>query len=119
MGGLLLAEGGVRGRLHTIGGLLRLLPVDNRGREGGLEVVAVEAAVGHGAVEAADGPNADGEGLGLQGAPGIAVAPGLWLQGRSLEADAVRLRLVEPPLLPGPRPLAVLPGSACRGTSSQ
>lgn len=113
--GLLLAEVAVGGRLHPVGGLLHLLSVDDRGREGGLEVVAVEAAVGHGAVEAADGPDADGEGLGLQGAPGIAVAPGLRLQGRSLEADAVRLRLVESPLLPGSHPLAVLPGSACRG----
>lgn len=81
--------------------------------------MAVEAAVGHGSVEAADGPDADGEGLGLQGAPGVGVAPGLGLQGRRLEADALRLGLVEPPLLPGPCPLAVLPGSACRGTLSR
>lgn len=110
MGRLLLAEGGVRGRLHPVGGLLRLLPVDNRGREGGLEVVAVQVAVGHGPVEAANGPDADRERFGLQG------APGLWLQGRGFDADALRLGLVESAFLPGPRPLAVLPSSTCRKT---
>lgn len=70
----------------------------------------VQSAVGHGAVEAADGPDADGEGLGLQGPPHVVVALGLQRQGRR-RAKTVRLGLVEPPPLLPPRPLPVLHNS--------
>lgn len=53
---------------------LRVLFLGGSVGEGHVEEVLVEAAVGHGTVEAADGPDANGEGLGLHGAQGVAVA---------------------------------------------
>lgn len=108
VGGALLAEGGEVSLHHRLDAVHRLhlwLLVDAAVGEGGLQQVVVEAAVGHGAVEAADGPDAHGEGFGLQGAP--RVDEDLWLQRRrrrrrrGRRTETLRLGLVEtPPLLP-------------------
>lgn len=115
----LLAEGGdasVRHRLKAVRRLVHLQLVSGRGGEGRLEEVAVEATVGHGSVEAADGPDADGERLGFQRPPEVVADLGLQLQRGGRRAEALRLRLVEPPPLPRPRPLSVLHHSCCHYT---
>lgn len=72
--GLLLAEGGdaaVRRRRHHLHPVhhLHVLFVDGGAGGRGVEEVRVESAVGHGAVKAADGPDADREGFPLQQPP--------------------------------------------------
>lgn len=49
----------------------------------------VESAVRHGAVETADGPDADREGLGLQRPPDVVVALGLQRQRRRRRAETL------------------------------
>lgn len=72
-----------------------------------LEDVVVESTVGHGAVEAADGSDAGGEGFGLQGTPDVAVAVLLqWLGGGRAETFGFGF-IESPPLLP-PGSLSVL-----------
>lgn len=108
MGRLLLAEGrdvSVHHRLDSVH-LLRLLFAC----EGRLEEVLVESAVCHGSVEAADGPDTDGEGLGLQRPADVAVSFGLQLRRRR-RAETFRFRLVEPPPLLPPRSLSILHNS--------
>lgn len=69
--GLLLAEGGdaaVRHHLHPVHHLHVLFADCGTGGRG-VEEMRVESAVGHGAVKAADGPDADREGFPLQQPP--------------------------------------------------
>lgn len=104
VGGFALAEGADVAAHHHPDALraLHLLLVDSQAADGGLEERLVEVAVGHGAVEAADGPDAHGEGLRLQRPPDGVVARGLQ-RGRGRGAEPLRLRLVEPPPLLRPR----------------
>ena len=99
MSRLLLAErcdAAVRHRLYALH-RLHFLFVGGGAGEGRLEEVLVQTAVGHGAVETADGPDAGGEGLGLQGPTDVGVGLGRQLQRGG--AESLRLRLVEPPPL--------------------
>lgn len=113
VGRLLLAKGGHVALNHRLDAMHRLHPwcVSGGGAEGGLqEVLVVQSAVGHGAVEAANGPDAHGKGFGLQGASDISVS--LTQQrserrrrSRSGRVKTLRLRLVESPPLLGPHSL--------------
>lgn len=104
----LLAESGDVAVHHRLDPVHRLhfLLVNGGVGERRLQDVVVESAVGHGTVEAADRPDADGEGLGLQRPPDVAVALGLQRQRRRTET--LRLRLVEPPPLLPPRSLSII-----------
>lgn len=84
--------------VHRLGFLL----VDAGERR--LEEVLVQPAVGHGAVEAADGPDAHREGLGLERPRDVAVD--LWLQRRR-RTQTLRLGLVEASALLCPRSLSI------------
>lgn len=67
VGGFALAEGADVAVHHHPDALRALhLLLDRQAADGGLEDLLAEVAVGHGAVEAADGPDARGEGLHLQ-----------------------------------------------------
>lgn len=107
--------GGFLGQLYGLDPVhgLHFLFVNGRVGEGRLEEVVVESAVRHGAVETPDGPDANGEGLGLQRPPDVVVALGLQRQRRR-GAETLRLRLVEPPPLLASRSLSILHNS-CRG----
>lgn len=106
-GGLVLAEGGdvaVQHGSDPVRGL-RLLLARGRAGEGGLEQLLVQMAVGHGAVEAADGADPRREGLGLRRPAGVGVELRLqWGRG----AEVFGLGPVKSPPLFGPRPLTVL-----------
>lgn len=118
--GLLLAEScdvavhhrrdPVRLRVEAVVPLLRLWFVSGSVGERRLQEVLVEAAVRHGAVETADGPDANGEGFGFQGPHGVVVALGLQ-RHRRRTAESLGLRLVEAPPFLWPRSLPVLHNS--------
>lgn len=102
-----MAESGdaaVQHRFDPVRGL-HFLSGRNHAGEGGLEELLVQLAVGHGAVEAADGSDPDREGLGLHRPADVAVE--LRLQRRR-GAETFGLRPVEPPSLLRPRSLALL-----------
>lgn len=101
----LLAESG-DGSVHfdAVRGV-HFLSVGNHAGEGRLQQLLVQPAVGHGAVEAADGPDAHREGLGLQRTADVAVEFGLRRRRRT---ETFRLRFVESPSLLWSRSLSVL-----------
>lgn len=106
------AVDGLLGRFRRLDPMhhLHFLFVGSRVGEGRLEEVVVESAVRHGAVETADGPDANGKGFGLQWPPDVVVALGLQRQRRR-RAETLRLRLVEPPPLLPPGSLSILHNS--------
>ena len=108
-GRFLVAESSDVAMQHRLDAMRRLhfLFVNRHVGEGGLEELVVQSAVGHGTVEAADGPDADREGFGLQRPPDVVVALGQQRR-RGRRAETLRLRLVEPSSLLWPRPRSVL-----------
>lgn len=114
MGGSLLAESSdvAMHDCFDAGRGRHLLLADSQVREGGLEELLVEPAVGHGAVEAANGPDANGEGFGLQRPPHITAALELQWRRRQQRAETFRLGLVEPPPLLWSCSLSILNSSS-------
>lgn len=108
----------VRLRIKTVVSHLQFLFVNSSVGEWCLEEVLVESAVRHGTVETADGPDADGEGFGLQRPHDVAVALRLQRQRRRT-AESLWLRLVEAPSLLRPRSLPVLHNSCQTWTTSK
>lgn len=116
----LLAESGDGSVHHGFDAVrgVHFLSVGNHAGEGRLQQLLVQPAVGHGAVEAADGPDAHREGLGLQRAADVAVELGLQ-RGRRRGAETFRLRFVESPSLLWSGSLSVLHHSCHSWTKKQ